>query len=303
MSEASSSTETARGGGSRQTVLLVLLGVMIVALAYDYTVARPNVDAAYDKIVTKSMQVNSKSTEVLTNMGVRELLEMEPSETLEEANGDLVEVFSWRSGLPIRTHNLYAVYKKNGDEWLFHRHSKFIHESSAEVSQHDVKGGTVIMSAGTDADQSDPDAGSEGGGEMSEGSPEGGGEGGRPQRRPAPDAAPGGADPFAGSSAFDPEVRARAEPEAVFAENDENSDGKLESHEIPQISNQTKVKMDTDGDGVLTKEEWMAEMKPAAEPTAPETDPAESEDAEGEASEGDAGTAATKPVQEPESAE
>ncbi|MCH1495981.1 MAG: hypothetical protein L7U72_12175 [Rubripirellula sp.] len=298
MSEASSSTETVRGGGPRQTVLLVLLGVMVVALAYDYKVARPNVDAAYEKIVTKSMQVNSKSTEVLTNLSVRELLEMEPSETREEANGDLVEVFSWRSGLPIRTHNLYAVYKKNGENWLFHRHSKFIHESSSDVSQHDVKGGTVIMSAGTDADQSDPDAVSEGGGEMLEGSPDGGGEGGRPQGRPAPAAAPGGADPFAGSSAFDPEVRARAEPEAVFAENDENEDGKLESYEIPQISNQTKVKMDTDGDGVLTKEEWMAEMKPAAAE-------GEVESSEGEAAESDADATASQPelAEEPESAE
>ena len=169
-----------------------------------------------------------------------------------------------------------------------------------------------------DADQSDPDAVSEGGGEMLEGSPDGGGEGGRPQGRPAPTAAPGGADPFAGSSAFDPEVRARAEPEAVFAENDENEDGKLESYEIPQISNQTKVKMDTDGDGVLTKEEWMAEMKPAAaegevessegeaaESEAAESDAAESDAAESEAAESDADATASQPelAEEPESAE
>ena len=58
------------------------------------------------------MQVNNKSTEILTNLGVRETLGMEPSDTFEEANGDMVEVFAWRNGLPIRTHKLFTVYKK-----------------------------------------------------------------------------------------------------------------------------------------------------------------------------------------------
>lgn len=274
MSEASPSGASQPSGNSRQTILLLVLGLMVIALAYDYKVARPSVDAAYDQIVQKSMQVNSTSTETLTNLGVRELLQMEPSETFEEANGDMVEVYSWRSGLPIRTHNLYSVYKKNGGEWLFHRHSKFLHESSTDVSQHDVRGGSIVEAAKGDVVASmqgggTDDASSSEGSEDSEAtdleessSDDGSNESGSPG---GPPTAADGVDPFAGSSAFDPEVRARSQPDAVFSENDEDEDGKLTGDEIPQISNQTKTKMDKDGDGVLTKEEWMAEMKSTSE--------------------------------------
>ena len=76
----------------------------------------------------------------------------------------------------------------------------------------------------------------------------------------------GGTDPFAGSSAFDPESQARTQPEQVFSDNDEDGDGKLAGPEVPQISTETRVKMDKDGDGVLTREEWMAEFGSAEEP-------------------------------------
>jgi hypothetical protein len=290
MSDASPATAGSGGGNPRQTILLLVLGLLAVALVYDYKVARPSVDAAYDKIAEKSMDVNSKSTETLTNVGVRELLVMEPSDSFEEANGDMVEVFSWRSGLPIRTHNLYAVYKKNGDDWLFHRHSKFLHESSTDVSQHDVKGGTIIMSAEGDEEGEMSEAEGQGGGSSDGGDGQGGG--GAPEGRGPGPAAGGGGDPFAGSSAFDPEARARSQPEQVFAENDEDGDGKLTEFEIPQISNQTRVKMDKDSDGVLTKEEWMAEFAPAAEPASTEDATAE----ENEPQDKEAAAEASEPV-------
>ena len=71
---------------------------------------------------------------------------------------------------------------------------------------------------------------------------------------------------------------ARAQPAETFAENDENEDGKLEGDEIPQISTQTRNKMDKDGDGVLTREEWMEEMlSPSgnAPPATEDPEPAE----------------------------
>lgn len=256
MSEASSPKGKPSGGNSRQTVLLVVLVLMVCALLYDYQVARPAVDKAYDQIAEKSMLINSQSTDVLTNAGVKELLGLEPSSSFEEVNGDLVEVYSWRSGLPIRTHQLFTVYKMNDGQWMFHRHSKFLYESSGEVSQHDTRESMIVPSDGASLD--DGGEGSSGesedaGGDEDAGADTGGG-------RPAA-AAAGGDDGYAGSSAFDPEVRARAEPEEVFDENDEDGDGNLSDSEIPQISNQTKVKIDVNKDGVLSKEEWMAEMK------------------------------------------
>ena len=94
----------------------------------------------------------------------------------------------------------------------------------------------------------------------------------------APPAPAGGTDPFAGSSAFDPESQARAQPEQVFSENDEDGDGKLAGPEVPQISTDTRVKMDKDGDGVLTREEWMAVFGSAEEPASNEGESDQAED-------------------------
>ena len=284
MSDESPVGAASRSGNPRQTVLLFVLVLMIIALGYDYRVARPGVNDAYDKITQKSMQVNANSTETLTNLGVRELLGMEPSEILEEPNGDMVEVFKWRSGLPIRTHDLYSVYKKNGDDWLFYRHSKFERESSSDVSAYDVKGGIIVEASGTDvvaampggnggdADSEEESAGDEStdedqsDAEASDSDATSGDEGSNSTTGSGePPAAEDGIDPFAGSSAFDPEYRARAKPEAAFSEYDKNEDGKLVADEIPQFSSVMRKKIDQDGDGVLTKEEWMAEFKPTAE--------------------------------------
>jgi hypothetical protein len=117
----------------RQFVLIGLLVLLVIALVYDYKVVRPSVNTAYDRIAEESMLKNMRSTEVFTNKDVQELLAKTPSRTFEESNGNFVEVYSWRSGLPIRTHDLFAVYKKNGENWLFDHHTKYEHEPAEEV--------------------------------------------------------------------------------------------------------------------------------------------------------------------------
>ena len=278
MSEASKPDAAKGVSNPRQTILLGVLVLLGVALAYDYKVARPSVNAAYDKIAQKSIQVNSKSTEILTNLGVRETLDMEPSNTFEEANGDMVEVFAWRSGLPIRTHKLFTVYKKNGDNWLFHRHTTFIYESSADISKHDTGVKRVVSPAEPEPESELPDSESGNMQGPSEAGDSASDESGDESDGGAPPAPAGNTDPFAGSSAFDPESQARAQPEQVFSDNDEDGDEKLAGPEIPQISTQTRVKMDKDGDGVLTREEWMAEFGSAEEPTFAEGESDQAED-------------------------
>ena len=120
----------------RQFVLIGLLVLLVIALVYDYKVVRPSVDAAYDRIAEESMHKNMRSTEIFTNKDVQELLAKTPSRTFEESNGNFVEVYSWRSGLPIRTHDLFAVYRKSGESWLFDHHAKYEHESAEEVYQY-----------------------------------------------------------------------------------------------------------------------------------------------------------------------
>ena len=120
------------GGGTRKMVLYGLLALMIVALAYDYLVARPAVSEAYDQITTASIEANRKGTEFLSNEKVRELIGKQPAETFMDGSNS-VEVFHWRGGLIVKPHKLYTVYAKNGDNWLFFRHAKFAYERSSDV--------------------------------------------------------------------------------------------------------------------------------------------------------------------------
>lgn len=249
MSETSPQASQAGSGKLRQFVLLGILFVLVIALLYDYRVARPSVEQAYDKIAEQSILVNRSSTEVFTNENVQELIGKQPSRTFEEPNGDLVEVYSWRSGLPIRTHDLFAVYKQNGGKWMFHRHAKFQHEASTDVSQHDVKGGSVVASPIDVSELEDMEEGPDEGG-PSEG---GGGFG-------------GGGSGYAGSSAYQPGAGGpgggrQFDPEAMFNESDQDGDGKLTGPEIPERARASLSEIDTDGDESISKEEWTARME------------------------------------------
>ncbi|WP_372898238.1 hypothetical protein [Stieleria sp.] len=121
------------GGGTRKTVLYVLLGLMVVALGYDYLVARPAVNAAYDQVTEASMDANRKGVGFLSNTDVRELLGREPVQTFEDGRYQ-VEVYQWRGGLIVKPHKLYTVYMPNGGAWMFNRHAKFVYEASGVVN-------------------------------------------------------------------------------------------------------------------------------------------------------------------------
>jgi hypothetical protein len=141
MSDQSTTTSEDTSGKTRTKVLFGILGLALAALAYDYRVARVGVDSAYDQIQQRNVEVNAENTTMFTNLDVRELLDKEPSETFNDVNGDMVEVFSWRSGLPFRTHNLFAVYKSSAGKKMFYRHAKFNYEESKAVSNVSVPTG------------------------------------------------------------------------------------------------------------------------------------------------------------------
>ncbi len=246
MTDSSKPESKAGSSNLRQLLLIGLLVLLVIGLIYDYTVARPGVNDAYDKITEQSMLTNMSSTNVFTNTDVQDLLKKAPSRTFEEPNGDFVEVYSWRSGLPIRTHDLFAVFKKNGENWMFHRHSKYKHEPSTEVSKYDGKDAIIITGDGdppTDGqDEPSPTTGGSSGDGGSAGpsarGPGGGGPGG---------GGPGGGGPGGGGN-FD--------PEAMFNENDADGDGFLAGDEIMERARGNLAEIDTDGDEKISKEEW-----------------------------------------------
>lgn len=226
MSKAANDKSEPNRGGARRMILFAVLALLLVALAYDYGVARAGVETAYNKIVDRSAELNADSTKKFTNEDVRTLLGREPSRVFQDDdNGDTVEVFSWQSGVPFKTHDLFAVYKPNDGDLMFYRHAKFKYESSGDVSPFNVA--TII--------------------EVEEGYTEDGDGGGGDE---GTDPAGGGGGPGGGGGSWN--------PEAMFAENDANGDGVWTDDEIPSRARENMDDIDTDGDGAVSKDEWMA---------------------------------------------
>ncbi|MCO8125373.1 hypothetical protein NHH03_26780 [Stieleria sp. TO1_6] len=112
------------GGGVRKLVLFGLLAVMLAALIYDYAVARPAVNAASDKITEANSKANGQAIGFLTPEKVSEVLGKTPVETFDDGSLS-VEVYHFPSGLVVKSHKLYAAYRKSGDERMFYQMSLF----------------------------------------------------------------------------------------------------------------------------------------------------------------------------------
>lgn len=117
--------QSSNRGRLRQIILIGLLALMLAALAYDYRVARPSVERAFDQIVKLNDQMNLSADPTPTlNTHIHKEIGRDPSWAYTEGPYR-VEVFSWTAGLPFRTHDLYAVYVPNGNDLIFMRHYKF----------------------------------------------------------------------------------------------------------------------------------------------------------------------------------
>jgi hypothetical protein len=163
--EASSSDK--KSGGMRQWILLGLLAVMACAIVYDYQIARPTVVQAFDTLDTASQKINRAGTDVMTNDKVQEVLEKKPSRSFDDGP-KVVEEFHFTSGLIVKPHKLFAVYRKRGDELVFERAEVFVYEpangSSTETTFVEVEmdteepssdgGGQAAPSAAAPSDSS-----------------------------------------------------------------------------------------------------------------------------------------------------
>ena len=227
---------TGNSSSVRMFGLLGLLGVLLIGLAYDYLVARPAVDTAYENIDRLYVETNKDSTKMLTPVQVQAEIGHAPSKT-EKDGSDLVEVYSWRSGLPIRTHNLYCVYRKQGEEYVLYRQAKFQYETTADVVRTDDSA-VVNVDPDDDSISEDP-AEAEAAAAMSGASSPGAG--GGPGR---------GAGPAGGGRDFD--------PEEIFSQRDADGDGTLQAGEIEGRMQERLEQIDADGNGEISREEWDA---------------------------------------------
>jgi hypothetical protein len=96
-------------------LLYSILGLLVVALAFDFFVARPGQQAAVEKLNAfmpdQSGSAMISNAEPTTYGQVIEAIGVEPSSS-EEGPTYFMDRFSWRSGLPWRSHDLYVIYTK-----------------------------------------------------------------------------------------------------------------------------------------------------------------------------------------------
>jgi hypothetical protein len=237
-----SDTPEAKTSSRRLFLLIGLLALALFALWYDYKVARPAVEQAYERIAAKNDDINTNAEQHrMTNADVQGALGRTPSETF--LNGKYtIEAYRWSAGMPIelrglngddspgiglKTHDYYAVYRKDGPQLSFVTHFKFDLDNEYFVEK-------VAVASSNDSDSGEDMMQAMGGG----GGPPGGG-------------GPGGGGP-GGGGGFD--------PEAFFAERDADADGKLAGEEISERMQARMDTIDTDGDGAVSKEEFLAGM-------------------------------------------
>lgn len=222
----------------RKLVLGLILAAALGALVYDYAVARPNVEHAYEQITQRYEEVNATPAEMLTNEDIRRLLDKQPARTFTDA-GDRVEVFSWVSGFPLRTHDLYVVFRETGQQQVFLRHSKFAYDSAAELLPRA------------------PDEPSIAGEESADGR--------EPFRLAKDQRKPGGEDSAVnGDQASDSPDRASSQSSseeeiagvgASFTRFDADGDGVLRGEELEQLPEPSEG-LDQNGDGAVSRSEW-----------------------------------------------
>jgi hypothetical protein len=99
-----------------RVALFAILAVMLLALAYDYLWARRQLSDA-DKAIQALLApadtgATVTSAEPSTISDVQKAIGRAPSEETE-GQTYLLEKYSWRAGLPWKTHDLYVVYTKS----------------------------------------------------------------------------------------------------------------------------------------------------------------------------------------------
>ena len=133
------------GSSKRLGILLVVLAVGLAAMGYDQYVARPAVTAAYAAILAENGKVYTTPGKTLTNKDVQKLIGKTPAKTLTDEDGNTVEIYQWRAGLPIRTHDLFAIYAPKDGSLMFREAGTGNYEEILEESANLSKETTLII--------------------------------------------------------------------------------------------------------------------------------------------------------------
>jgi hypothetical protein len=95
----------------RLIVLLLVFGIALAGLLYDYTVARPAIKKANQDVQGCFTGTTPDPDEdgTFTDDEVQDILQRKPWKIENLENGK-IEIYKWRSGLPFRPYKLWVVY-------------------------------------------------------------------------------------------------------------------------------------------------------------------------------------------------
>lgn len=105
-------TETpAKSSPLRLVILLLIFGIALTGLLYDYCIARPAWKVAYDDIqgLLEGRVPDPNEDGTVTDDEVESVLGRKPS-TIEHLSNGKIDIYTWRSGFPLKTHKLYVIF-------------------------------------------------------------------------------------------------------------------------------------------------------------------------------------------------
>lgn len=229
-SDANPGSTMASNPTPRRIALSIVFVLLLAALIYDYGVARPSVNQAYDAILTQFQDANLSASS-LTRSEIESIVNRPAVESFED-NGQTVDVYQWASGLPLKNHNLYVVYRTVGEDDVFVRHFKYSFDPSDR------------MQARTADDL------------IADRAEKSGREGAETSLRRATNASAMAAAKSDDKSSSATEIPSDALPK--FAELDTNEDGILERSEWPESFQDQLESLDVNGDGQIDPTEFAA---------------------------------------------
>ena len=109
--------QTASGSVARirQLILLALLALAVVALIFEFAVARPSALTAWDKVDQLLQDNYSKPGQVdNTSETVQQQIGKPPTRSSTEGK-QLIEVYEWRRGIPFLTYSFSVTYDTQED--------------------------------------------------------------------------------------------------------------------------------------------------------------------------------------------
>ena len=129
-------------GSGRKLFLVLLLLVAVAALGYDFLVAKPAWEEAFNRAQTmqdpkkdsqgEAIQENGRIVRLgdvdgdgdITPKDVKQFLNRAPSTSESPADNTLVETYSWRRGIPFATYDVHVIYSRGKNSTTLYSVSK-----------------------------------------------------------------------------------------------------------------------------------------------------------------------------------